>query len=875
MNWTRIWNRLTGRPAQEAAAFDEEYAFHLDMKTRELEAAGLAPEAARREARRGLGNVTLAREQVRETWSFAWLTDAMQDLRYGARSLATQPGFTAAAVLALVLGIGVNAVVFNIYNALALAPFALRDAHQTVLVWGERGKVWQGFNWPEYRYLRQHAKTLDGLTGSTYAGIRVSRGGGGGATATEEGWNGEAIAASEDFFQVVGTGFTLGRGFSPEAGRARNPAPEIVLHHDTWVTRFGSDPALVGQWLNVNGHQLQVVGVAAAGFSGPAPTSPAAWIPISWRDVFEPGLNSFDSVTECCANLIGRLRAGHTRAQATAELTGLISQFRKSVGQDPGRVRLTSPTLLSNPKAQAQGLPMFIALAVTALLILLLACANVANLQIARAVARRREMSVRLALGAGRGRVLRQLLTESFLLAALAGAISFALAGWGPARIVSFIAGDVRGLAIRFDNDYRVLTFVTVITILAALVSGLAPAWGVVREAVNQGLREGRAAVSGSRLRYFLLAAQVALSAVLVSGTMLMVRVADHARQVDPGFTHHDVIHMQLGLGPSGLTDEQAGLLINSLTERIAALPGVVSTAHSIAVPFSNTSMSWGGVKDPSGKEFKLGFDRVSASFHQTLRIALRAGAGFPPNATGKEELGVINQAAAERIFPGENPIGKPIQPDSKIIVAGVTGTVVARQLGMEHNPHIWVLARASRGSRLLIRHAPGARDTLLAALPAVARQHDTRLLATAVPYSDTVASGLRSANLTAGIAAGLGSLALLLACVGIYGVAAYNVSQRTREIGVRMALGAQPAGILAMVLRQNLRTVLVGAAVGLVGALAFGQLLKNSLYGVSPADPLALGSAISILIVTALLATWAPARRAAGIDPSITLRED
>ena len=513
--------------------------------------------------------------------------------------------------------------------------------------------------------------------------------------------------------------------------------------------------------------------------------------------------------------------------------------------------------------------------ALTTLLILLLACANVANLQIARAVARRREISVRLALGAGHGRVLRQMLAESLLVASVAGLLSAAVASWAPSRIIAFLADEARGIAIRFDSDYRVLTFIAAVTVLAALISGLAPAWGVVREAVNQGMREGRSAVSGSRLRQFLLIAQVALSAVLVSGTMLLVRVADHARRADPGFTHRDVIHMPLGLSSGGVTDDQARQLIATLTERIAALPGVESVAHSVAVPFSNTSMGWNGIKDPSGKEFRLGFDRVSPNFHQALRIALRAGSGFPPHPAEKEELGVINQAAADRLFPGQNPVGKPIQPNSKTIVVGVTGNVVARQLGMEDTPHMWMVAPATRGSRLLIRHAPAAKDALLAALPALARQQDRRFLATAVPYSETVASGFRAADMAAGVAASLGSLALLLACVGIYGVAAYNVSQRTREIGVRMALGAEPAGILAMVLRQNLRTVFYGAAIGVTGALGFGQLLKNLLYGISPADPLALSSALAILIVTALLATWAPAHRAAAIDPSITLRED
>lgn len=871
MNWTRLWNRLTGRPSQQEAEFDEEVAFHVDMKARELAASGMDEESARTQARRAIGNVTLAREQVRETWSFVWLADAWQDLRYGARGMAAQPGFAAAAVLALVLGIGVNAILFNVYNALALAPFAVRDAHMTVEVLGERGKSWSGFTWPEYRYFRQHSKTLAGVVGTTGAALRIARKPG------EPEWTGPAEAVSENFFDVVGTGFTHGRGFSSEAGRARDPAPEIVLHHDTWVGRFGAAPGILGQWLQVNGHELQVVGIAAAGFSGPAPLSPAAWIPAPWRDIFEPGQPSYDTVNSCCATVVARLRPGVTRQQVTAELTGLSAQFRKSIGRETGRVRLTSLTLLARPKVQSQANALFFALGVTALLILLLACANVANLQIARAVARRREIAVRLALGAGRGRVLRQMLAESLLLAVVAGSASAAAAGWAPGRIVKLLSDESR-ISIRFDNDYRVLGFIAGVTLLAALLSGLAPAWGAVREAVSRGLREGPGAVSGRRVRGFLLAAQVALSAVLVSGTTLMVRVADHARQADPGLTHAGVIHMQLGLGSSGATEEQSRALIAALIERIAALPGVESVAHSIAIPFGNAGMGWGGMKDPRGAEFTMGLDRVSPNFHQTLRIPLRAGGGFSARDDEKSndgEVAVINQAAAERLFPGESPLGKPIQPGSKLIVAGVTGNVIVRQFGSETNPHMWVAVPATRGSRLLIRHAPDSGEALLATLPVLARQQDARFFASAEPYGDVVARALRSADMAASIAAVLGGLSLLLACVGIYGVSAYNVSQRMREIGVRMALGARPRRILTMVLGQNLKTVGVGVAAGALGAVGFGQLLKSMLYGLSPTDPPALASALAILAATSVAAAWAPARRASSIDPAITLRED
>jgi predicted permease len=871
MNWKRLWNRLTGNVNRQQAELDEELAFHAQMRERELAAGGISEESAREEARRSLGNLTLVREQVREAWSFAWFTDAVQDCRYGARALAAQPAFTAAAVVALVLGIGVNAVLFNVYNALALAPYAIRDAAQTVQIWGDRGRSWNGFSWPEYRYLREHTNTLSGMIATTNAAIRVARRSG------ETPWNGEAAAVSENFFEVIGTGFTYGRGFSPDAGRAVNPAAEIVLHHDTWVTRFGSDPRILGQWLEVNGQQLQVVGVAAAGFSGPGPVGPHAWVPGPWRDIFEPDSKTYNSTDHCCVAVIGRLKQGSSRAQVQAELGAVSAQFQSQLGREVRGVRVTTPTVLASPKAQTQALPLFLALAVTAALVLLLACANVANLQIARAVARRGEISVRLALGAGRGRILRQMLVESLLLAGVAGIISSAISSWAPSRIVEFIANEARGVALRFDNDFRVISFIAAVTLLAAVISGMAPAWASVRGAVMQGLREGgRGATSRGRLRKFLLASQVALSAVLVSGTALMVRVADHARHIDPGFSHDNVILVELGLNSSGVAEDQARSLVAELQERVGALPGVEAVAHSIAVPLGNTNMNW-GIRDARGVQLSIAVDRVSANFPETLRIPLLAGRGFSKDDEARRELAIVNEAAAERLWPGENPLGKPIQPGSNTIVAGVISNIATRrgQIGSAAQPHVWLAVPAERDSRLLIRHAPGAGDAILAALPALARQQDRRFMVNAAPYTETFTNALRAANIAAAVAAVLGSLALLLACVGIYGVAAYNVSQRTREIGVRMALGARPSRILSMILRQNLRTVAAGVVVGVAGAIGFAQLLKSILYGLAPTDPVALAATLVILAATAVLATWAPAQRAAAIDPSVTLREE
>lgn len=871
MNWNRLWNRVTGNARRQQEEADEEFAFHLDMKTQEFLAGGMDDLSARQKAIRSLGNLSLAREEVRDAWSLPWVTDALQDCKYGIRALIAQPGFTFAAVIALVLGIGVNAVFFNVYNAMALTPYAMRDAAHTVQIWGDRGRTWNGFSWPEYRHLQQHTQTLQGVIASTNTGIRIAKRPG------DVPWSGEAAAVSENFFDVIGTGFAHGRGFSPEAGRSIDPAPEIVLQHQTWVTHFASDPGIVGRWIEVNEQRLQVVGVAAAHFAGPVPVSPQAWIPGPWRDIFEPGLKTYNSSDHCCVSVIGRLKPGVSRSQVQAELSALSAAFQSHLGRESRGVRVTIPAILASPKAQSQALPLFFALAVAATLILLLACANVANLQIARAVSRRREISVRLALGAGRSRVLRQMLVESILLASIAGVISAAISAWAPQRIVELIANEAGGIAIRFDNDLRVIIFITALTLLAAVISGLTPAWSAVRDAVMQGMREGdRTHTSRARLRHGLLAAQMTLSAVLVSGTALMVRVADHARHIDPGFVIDNVILLQTGLGASGLTDEKAAPLIAQLEQRISVLPGVESVAHSVTVPLGNSNSNW-GIRDARGEELTIGIDHVSGSFFESLRIPLLAGQAFTRDDEPRKGLAVINKAAAERLWPGENPVGKPIHPGSNVVVAGVTPDMALRRrdFGSAPQPHVWVASPAVRGSQLLIRHAPGTGERILATVASVARQQDRRFLVVATPYRETLAGVLRSADMAAAVAGVFGVLALLLACVGVYGVTAYNVSHRTREIGVRLALGAFPGQIVAMIVRQNLRIVYAGALIGVAGAIAFATLLKSILYGLPPADPIAIAATVVTLIAVVVFATWAPAQRAAGIDPAFTLRQD
>jgi len=863
--------------AQREAALRAEMELHIEEKTAELIGEGWSESAARAEARRRFGNFGLKQEESREVWIARYWSEFWHDIRFGARTLIAQPGFTLPAVLALVLGIGINAILFNVYNGLALAPWAIRDAGQVVQVFSERkAGSWIGLSWPQFRYLRENTRSLAGLAAFSGIDVRISRG--------DASWTADVSATSGNYFDLIGTGFALGRGFSAQADNLRDPAPEIVLQHGTWMSRFGGDPRVVGDWLELSGHRLQVVGVAAPGFNGPSLQTTDMWIPRGWRDVFNPGQKTMENPNACCVSVVGRLNPGVNRAMAQAELNTLSSQFLHSVRRDQSRVLLTSPTFLANPSRSRGASATFLVMGVASLLILLLACANVANLQLARAMARRREIAVRLSLGAGRGRILRQLLAEGLLLSALAGtasaAISSSAAGW----MAGMLFGPGERIAISFNNDVRVLAFILFATLITAMLSGLAPALNAARERAAGGLRTGGRATTSSRMRSALLATQVALCAILLSGTALLVRALDHVRHMDTGFQYDQVIVMSPGLDSGGLSDEQARGLLAPLVERIAGMPGVDSVAWANVVPYRD---GFGvQVADPrTGERVGFGFNEVSSNYFELLRVPLLSGRSFNSGDETRMDTVIVNEAAAQRLWPGQSPLGKSIRILPTLMaerkdlmrpleVIGVVRNFGGRGVGSDREPHACLASRGTRRARLLIRHS-GDTGPLLMELPRQAREIDRRLLASAEPYSETIARASRSAEISALVASVLGLLSLVLACVGIYGVAACNVSQRTREVGVRMALGARPQSILAMVIKQNLLTVFVGAAAGFAGALGFARLLTSWLYGVKPSDPLAMIAAIAILLGTSMLATWGPALRAARVDPAITLRHE
>lgn len=868
MIWRGIWKRLAGRPRGLESELDEELASHMEMKERELREAGLSADAARSQARWGMGNLTLAREDARGAWAFQWLEDLGRDMRIGARGLLAQPGFAFAAIAGLTLGIGVNAIFFTVYNALAFAPWAVRNAERAVhpmveSTWRGRARF-EGWSYPEYFHLREQAKSFVGLTAMGSAQVRVVEG--------EGVWNTYGMPVSYNFFPVLGTGFALGRGFSAGADDLRNPPAEAVLSHESWRDRYGMDVGVVGRWVEINGFRMQIVGVAVEGFTGPVVAAPSIWVPLGWQDKFRPEMPILSRTDACCAEVTGMLREGVSREAARAELETLSAGWRKSVGLQPGRVMLAEPTILGDPNRRRSASAVLVVLSIATGLILLLACANVANLQLARALARRREIAVRLSLGAGRGRILRQLMGESLLLSLLAGGVALAMSMKLPAMILGWVAAG-ESVLIQFQMDWRILTFTAGACAVAALLSGLAPAWTAVRDHVAGGLRETARTASGGRLRLILLTAQVALSAVLVGGAALLLRALDEARTVEPGFAYGGLIAVSPDLLSTNVQEAESGDVLGRLRERMAAAPGVKTVAHADMLPLGRMRIG-GRVSTPASGEIHVHTASVSANFLETIGIPLLAGRQFTAAEEGRKDLAIVNEAMARRLWGGESALGKNFDADGRKQVIGVARDHCAIELGMCHDAMAYYPSRGNRMGKLVVRYE-GDGAGLAGLLPRLAREMDKRLFATAERYEEVVDRARRAAGIAAAIAGALSILALGLAALGIFGVAGYHVSQRRREMGVRMALGATRGQIVGLVMGQNLKAVAAGCALGMAGTMGMGQMLSNLLYGVKASDPQAMGMALAILSAAALGAVAGPARRAAGLDPAEALRHE
>lgn len=812
-----------------------------------------------------------------------------QDLRTALRSLGRAPGYGLVAMLTLALGIGANTALFSVVNALLLRPQPhVADPGSVVAIYTSNasGPSYGMSSWLDFLDFRERTPGIEDAVLVTPAPLNLS-----GADGLARTRMGEFVSAN--YFRMLGVPMALGRGFTDDEAHPASGAAVVVLGHGTWQGEFGGDPDVVGRTLRISGQPMTVVGVAPEGFRGSLPVVTSAyWLPVSAQALIQ-GMEPFERRSLRGSMIRARLAPDATVTDVQASLTGLAAALQ---GADPeawtdgqGRVRRISVVADTRLPPQLRGAANgFTALlAAAAGLVLLIACANVAHLTLARGWVRTREMAVRLSLGAGTPHIVRQLLAENLLLAVGGGVAGVALAALALGRMAALppVAG-VR-VDVEVGMDGRVLLFATALALVAMLATGLLPALRAARPELVSALKQaptGRGG-GGSRLRDALVVGQVAASLVLLVGAGLFLRSVQLALRVDPGFEVQNLVTLAVDLGPEGYTPEDAVALLHALQERAEAHPAVSGTALTHALPMTPMAMGRNGARPAEGEGLERSsfpFFHVGPGFAGTMGMEVVAGREFTrADAAGDPPVIVVNQSMARRFWPGLDPLGRTLiwGGGREATVVGVLADARTRSPRDPAEPAYFVplLQHPMASLTLVARTNPGATAEVMASLRDGIHGMDPRLagLASLQTMDDVVALALLPLRIAAQILTIIGVLGLLLAAVGLYGVVSFLVARRTREVGVRMALGARRGQVVGMVVRRGLGLALLGAALGIGLAVALTRFLGALLYGVSPLDPAVfVGMTLGTLAIAGISA-WVPARRAASVDPVTALRSE
>ena len=807
------------------------------------------------------GNMLRLREEAREAWGWTWIDRLCQDVKYAARLLRRSPGFTLAAVLILAIGIGVNVAAFGFFDLMVLRPLPVRDP--ATLVRFQRLSP-QGYAsvlpYPEMDFFRQRTTTLSAVLAWAPATLVLDR--------EEKSVNAQFVTAN--FMTELGATARVGRLLDPSRDDTAGADPVAILSYGFWERQFAGDPSVVGRTIHLNGKPVTIAGVAGREFSGLSLDSPELWLPIAFQPRLVEGskLLTDYAVAGAGVTVWGRLRPGVTPKAAEAELRSLAAALRPSHPNDIWE----NETLPASAGAYASSainsghhgtgtrgpnplVPAAAAIGALVLLILAAACANLGSLLMARGFAREREIAIRMAVGAGKGRLVRQLFTESVLLALLGSA-----AGLGLGDIVLRALLSMSGSPAWLDPspDWRVVVFAGAMAFAAAILFGLTPAFQVIRQ-------RHRATFA----RHVLIGAQVAASCVLLIVAGLLVRALNQASD-DPGLDYRQMVTIDPALGNHGYAPEMARSYLEALRSRVAELPGVQSVAFSTTPPFGRKTVTVG--MELRGRPLQVLTNSVDSEYFRTVRIPLLRGRA---PMRGDSRTVVVSQRLALFAWPGEDPIGKPFDlGGTTYTVVGVCGnaTVNPNGGGAEAYP---IVAASEMPNVAIVVHTAGRPEDLAAALTPIARAADPKVRADIQLMKSGFERRLHG-KVQSALAVGLlAVVSLLLACLGIVGLVSFAVSQRTKEIGIRMALGAQPAQILSIALRQLSRPVLVGLLIGAGGAGAVSLLLRQVLFGVGTLDPVAYVGAIGLFILTAAGASLFPARRALRVDPVTALRND
>ncbi len=818
--------------------------------------------------------------------------DFWQDLRYGVRMIVKSPGFALAAVLSLALGIGANTTIFTVVKALFLNPLPVKDASTLVALFttDEKNKG-QGFDLmpiskPNYQDLRDHTDVFDGVVGFTFTTLSISSG-----TGEPEQVPGFLVAAN--YFDVLGVKPVAGRAFLPEEDGAPGAHPVVVISDRLWKNRFGSDRGLIGKTIKLNNLEFTVIGVAPENFRGIFTLFGAdLWIP---QAMYQQTVNEFirenwEDRRALVFFAFARLKPGITVEQAKAALATIGTQLAQAFPRENDQRSFTATPLVQaalNPNQQeaftAAGAVMMGIVA----LVLLIACGNVANLLLARAASREREVAVRVSLGASRWRLVRQLLTESTLLALLAGALGLVFAYWGRDALWAMRPPFLQQSVLDLSLDGTVLLFTLLVSVLTGMVFGLAPAMQATRPNLALALKD-RTSVPSRANRWFtlrngLVMGQVALSLVALVGAGLFLRSLQKAQEIDPGFDSERMMLLSFDVSSEGMDQAHGQEFFKQVAERVRELP-MVRTASVASAPlmggfFARTVFPEGvDINDRrAGKLTSL--NQVDPNFFEATGIPIVRGRGFTEaDRESTPMVAVINQVMAERVWPGQEALGKRFRVYGEewiIEVVGVARNAKYVTLGEDPTPFFYLPLRQHYAAGVTL-HVGTAGDPA-PAVGAIRRQ--VQGMAPNMPLTGVQTIGvvldqvLWAPRMAAGMLGVFGALALLLAALGIHGVMSYSVAQRTQEIGIRMALGAESGDVIRLVMKQAMGIVALGAAVGLAGAMAATRGISSLLFDVGTTDPAAFGGTVVLLLVAGAVACYLPARRATRVDPLVALR--
>ena len=882
MRLNEWWRRLQifRRREEWTEGLNDEMQLHVQLRAKANRDQGMSAAEAELAAKRRFGNPLVMRENARDAWTTQWIETTWRDVSYSLRRLIRDRAATVAIVLTLALGIGANTAMFTLINSVLFKPAPVSDPNSLgwlILTDAQSGRL-RKLSHPAYVHLARTSDAFDGVAAFTDTAFSL-----GGDTPERI----RGMVVSGNYFEVVGVPAHLGRTFLPEEDSVPGGHPVAVISHALWTNRFGRDASIVGKPVTVNGRRFTIVGVAKEGFGGLSIEAAQMWVPLAMTAVAIPDQKGIlESVDGQWLYAAGRLKAGVSMKRASAALQVGASQLPGLKPEE--RVAATVQRVAGglDPENRRDAGPVFGLLSVVPLLVLIVACANVANLLLSRGLARRKELALRKALGAERSRLVRQLLVESVLLSVIACGVGFLFA-YGMTRVVAFLAEVPAEITAALTPDVRVLTASIVLAIVAGITFGVAPALASTDAALIPSLKDTGIETSATgrrhRLRNAFLVTQVTVSFVLVVVAGLFLQSVSKAISVDPGFDRHNVVVLAFDPDLQGYDSAGRSRLLNDIQERVAATAGVESAAFTTAPPLSG--LMYGTVITREGADeasmMNTNFGGVSPGYFRTMKVPLMAGRDFTSGDTGtSKKVAIINDTLASRMWPGQSPLGQRLQMFGQkdwLEVVGVAKGGKYDEFKEDARSFLFLPAtQFAQGRISLVARTSTPAGTLVEPVRRTVRAIDPDMpIFDAGTLEDTILNTSEQERYSSFMLAAFGTLGLFLAAFGLYAVTSQAVALRVKEIGIRIALGARASTVAGMFVRESLRLTIIGLCIGTVLSLAISGVIGAFLFGLAPSDVLTYIGATALFAAVAAFATLVPARRAASVDPLRSLRSE